>query len=132
MNILAKRSFFFFLAAATAVLSLSGGAFAGKVEGSGIVGSAIVQGHKTTCKQVTETQCTADSHGNISNCHEVSTTQCTVAARSQGGIGSPFGGAATASLSLSRALPSGPASGPTFGASHPAAPIMSVSTLRLR
>ena len=131
MNIAAKRSFFF-IAAATAVLSLTGGTFAKGPQGSGIVGSVIVQGHKTTCKPVIETQCTVDSHGHIGNCHEVSTTQCTIADVSHGGAGPSFGSPATAPLSLSRAPLPGATSGPAVPAAHFAAPPVRASVLRSR
>jgi hypothetical protein len=117
----------FALAAAAALLSLTGGALAAPVQGSGIVGSVIVQGHKTTCKEVTETQCMVDSKGRIYGCHEVQTTQCTVADVTHG-PGSPLSGLAGAPASLSRSAGSLGAPPSTQIAAPPAR----ISTFRLR
>ena len=106
----------FALAAATALLSATGGARAAPPQGSGIVGSAIAQGHKTTCKEVTETQCMVDSKGHIYGCHEVQTTECTVADMTHGTPVSPPTGLAGAPASLSRGAGS-------LGAPPPATPI---------
>jgi hypothetical protein len=115
------------LAAVTALWSLTGGALAAPPQGSGIVGSAIVQGHKTTCKEVTETQCMVDSKGRIYGCHEVQTTQCTVADMTHGTPGSPLSGLAGAPASLSRSA--GPLGVPP--ATRITAPPARISTFRL-
>ena len=130
-----------FLASATAaiaLISLTGGAFADKnIQGSGIVGSVTVVGHKTSCKEVTETQCTADGHGGVHDCHEVETTQCTVIDIVHGYPSSPLGGMSAAPLgrpAFGLASMSSGASGIGSGspAARFAAPMARISAFRPR
>jgi hypothetical protein len=70
-----RRSAVAILAVLT-TMALAGAALADEV---GVSSSSS----KLSCHNVSETQCTADPHGNISGCHTVQVKECTVV----GGVG---------------------------------------------